>query len=129
MQGTSTSSPLIGQIGQRLVGDQDTQELVVGFLDLMQTGNWLASFVERLIIRSTTKGPNVTASDPGCVWRALECSLVEFEYALEGARKVHQNHPEAFADPEAWALKMKGLAQPADAGKTTDGARPERRAA
>jgi len=129
MQGTSGSGPLIGQIGQRLVGDQEAQELVVGFLDLMQTGNWLASFVERLIIRSSSHGPNVTASDPGCVWRALECSLTEFEYALEGARKVHQNHPEAFADPEAWALKMKGLRNADTDSKTDDSARPERRAA
>lgn len=129
MQGASTSSPLIGQIGQRLVGDQDSQELVVGFLDLMQTGNWLASFVERLIIRSTTHGPNAAAADPANVWRQLECSLIEFEDSLESARKIQQNYPEAFADPEAWARKMKGLAAASEASKTTHGARPERRAA
>lgn len=129
MQNTATSSPLLGQIGQRLVGDQDAQELVIGFLDLMQTGNWMASFVERLIIRSTTHGPNVTASDPACVWRALECSLIEFEDSLDAARKAHQNHPEAFADPEAWALKMKGLRAASEDSKTADGARPQRRAA
>ncbi len=129
MPNASTGSPLIGQIGQRLVGDQEAQELVTGFLNLMDTSNWLASFVERLIIRSTTHGPNVTASDPACVWRALECSLVEFQDAVEGARKVHQNHPEAFADPEAWALRMKGLTAAAEASKTAAGARPDRRAA
>lgn len=129
MQGNSTSSPLIGQIGQRLVGDEDMQELVLGLLDLMATSNWMASFVERLIIRSISKGPNVVASDPASTWRALECSLIEFEDSLDAARKVHRNHPEAFADPEAWALKMKGLRATDADSNATDSASPKRRAA
>lgn len=90
------------EIAQRLDSNPNLRAEVEEFIDLLDSGSWVAHAVTSLCASSKRHGHCEFAMEPTDVFREVSAGLTQWRIDMHFALELQKRYPLAFMDPDTW---------------------------